>query len=816
MDILGKFNPKEYEVKWMKYWEERRVYSFRRDLLNVKSSYVIDTPPPYPSGEFHVGNALNWCYMDFVARYKRMKGFNVLFPQGWDCHGLPTEVRAERALGVKKRDLEAKKFKEVCAKLTEEWIKPMKESIKRLGFSVDWSMEYKTMSPDYWRRTQLSFVLLYDKGLIYRAEHPVNWCPRCETAIAEAEIEYVERPTTLNYILFEVEGRKPIVIATTRPELLPSCVAVFVNPADDRYKEYVGLKARVPLFGHEVPIMADETVDMEFGSGAVMVCTYGDKSDVRWQKRYGLPVRVSITEDGLMNELAGPYKGLTVSEARKKIIEDLKAKGLIVKEERINQHVGTCWRCHTPIEILPRLQWFMKTSALRESVEREAFSIVWVPEYARQRLLDWVKSMDWDWVISRQRVFATPIPVWYCNNCGEVITAKPEWLPVDPREQDPPLDRCPRCGSRSFRGESDVMDTWMDSSITCAVIAGWPDDPDSFSKLFPSDLQPNGYDIIRTWDYYLLVRHLGLFGKAPYKVALINGMVRGTDGRMMHKSYGNYIEVREVVEKYCADALRQWAASGATGYDIRFRWEDVDYAWRFLIKLWNASKFALSNLADYEGSHPKRLRVLDAWLLSKLADTIEATTSFMEQMRFNEALESIRDFTWHVFCDHYIEAVKYRLYGQADDDSRRASQYTLSKALFVILRLLAPFCPFITEEIYHAYFKQRVGVESIHLLEWPRPDECERSPAAEKAGSIIISTIAAIRRTKIRSRLSPGCPLELLQLDPGPYADALAEGLDDVKGTCRAREVAVESLQSDYYVVDEYPDIHFKFRAVKR
>ncbi|RLF19019.1 MAG: valine--tRNA ligase, partial [Thermoprotei archaeon] len=281
-------------------------------------------------------------------------------------------------------------------------------------------------------------------------------------------------------------------------------------------------------------------------------------------------------------------------------------------------------------------------------------------------------------------------------------------------------------------------------------------------------------------------------------------------------SYGNYIEVREVVEKYCADALRQWAASGATGYDIRFRWEDVDYAWRFLIKLWNASKFALSNLADYEGSHPKRLRVLDAWLLSKLADTIEATTSFMEQMRFNEALESIRDFTWHVFCDHYIEAVKYRLYGQADDDSRRASQYTLSKALFVILRLLAPFCPFITEEIYHAYFKQRVGVESIHLLEWPRPDECERSPAAEKAGSIIISTIAAIRRTKIRSRLSPGCPLELLQLDPGPYADALAEGLDDVKGTCRAREVAVESLQSDYYVVDEYPDIHFKFRAVKR
>ncbi|MHC1628126.1 MAG: valine--tRNA ligase [Candidatus Nezhaarchaeales archaeon] len=813
MKELGRFDPKSYEPKWIKYWEEKGIYSFDKSSIGVKPIYVIDTPPPYPSGEFHVGNSLNWCYMDFVARYKRMQGFNVLFPQGWDCHGLPTEVRAERTLGIKRKDMDPKKFKEICMKLTEDWIRPMKEAIKRLGFSVDWNLEYKTMDPSYWRKTQLSFVLLYEKGLIYKGEHPVNWCPRCETAIAEAEIEYVERTTTLNYVIFEVEGKKPIVIATTRPELLSSCVAVFVHPLDDRYKDYIGLKAKVPIFDRLVPIMADEGVDMEFGSGAVMVCTYGDKTDVRWQKRYGLPVITSITEDGKMNENAGPYKGLTIEEARKRIMKDLKDKGFIVKQEPVTQHVGTCWRCHTPIEILPRTQWFMRTTSLRELVEEKANAITWIPQYAKQRLLDWVKSMDWDWVISRQRVFATPIPVWYCKKCGNTIVAKPEWLPVDPREQPPPINSCPKCGSQDFIGESDVMDTWMDSSITCAVIAGWPDDMELFNKLYPNDLQPNGYDIIRTWDYYLLVRHLALFGEIPYKVALINGMVRGTDGRMMHKSYGNYIEVKEVIEKYCADALRQWAAGGSTGYDIRFRWEDVDYAWRFLIKLWNASKFVISNLSDYDFSKPKNLRPLDLWLLTKLRRVIEEVTNAMEAMRFNEALDAIRNFTWHVFCDHYIEAVKYRLYGQSTTESKRAAQYTLSKALFIILRLLAPFCPFISEEIYQAFLKERIGVESIHVTAWPKTSECEFDQELEAKGSIVIATIAAIRRNKIKNRLSPGYPLKQLWINAGPYLQAIQLGIEDIRGTCRADEVLITDQLNEGIQVDEYPEIHFKFEA---
>ncbi|MEM2214437.1 MAG: valine--tRNA ligase [Candidatus Nezhaarchaeales archaeon] len=816
MRDLGNFNPKACELKWIKCWEDKGIYSFNRSLLGAKPVYVIDTPPPYPSGEFHVGNSLNWCYMDFVARYKRMQGYNVYFPQGWDCHGLPTEVRAERMLGIRKRDVDPKSFKDLCVKLTEEWIKPMREAIKRLGFSIDWSLEYKTMDPSYWRKTQLSFVLLHEKGLIYRGEHPVNWCPRCETAIAEAEIEYVERNTTLNYIAFEVEGKDPIIIATTRPELLSSCVAVFVNPLDERYRDYVGLKAKLPIFERMVPIMADEEVDMSFGTGVVMVCTYGDKIDVKWQKRHNLPLIISITEDGKLNDNAGPYEGLTVEAARAKILDDLKRLNLVVKQEQTVQHVGTCWRCHTPIEILPRTQWFMKTTALRDLVEEKAHEITWIPQYAKQRFIDWVRSVEWDWVISRQRIFATPIPVWYCKKCDNVIVAKPEWLPVDPREQQPPIDSCPKCGSRDFLGESDVMDTWMDSSITCAVIAGWPDDVELFSKLYPNDLQPNGYDIIRTWDYYLLVRHLALFNRIPYKVALINGMVRGTDGRMMHKSYGNYIEAKEVVEKYCADALRQWAASGSTGYDIRFRWEDVDYAWRFLIKLWNASRLVIANTTDYNYSKPSKLKVLDLWLLTKLRRLIEQVTRAMEEMRFNEALDSLRNFVWHVFCDHYLEAVKYRLYWQSTVESKRAAQYTLTKSLYIILRLLAPFCPFITEEIYHAAFKERVGAESIHLTSWPTPSECEFDEDLEAKGNVVVATIAAVRRTKVRNRLSPGHPLRILWIGSSTFMDSIRIGAEDIKGTCRAQELVVVDNLEDGIAVNEYPEIKFKFEAERR
>ncbi|MBS7628977.1 class I tRNA ligase family protein, partial [Candidatus Bathyarchaeota archaeon] len=346
-----------------------------------RQTYSIDTPPPYPSGEFHLGNALNWCYIDFVARYKRMMGFNVHFPQGWDCHGLPTEVRAEKLYGIRKRDVSIQEFKEICVRLTDDYIEKMRAAMKAMGYSMDWSLEYRTMDPSYYRATQLSFIILYERGYIYRGEHPVNWCPRCETAIAEAEVVYSERESELVYLYFDPEGVR-LPIATTRPELLPACVAVAVNPNDERYRQYSGSEVEVPLFKRRVKILADDDVDPKFGTGVVMVCTFGDKTDVKWQKKYGLPVVNLVTEDGRLSGEAGDYAGMNIGDARVNIITDLKEKGLLYKSEKISQSVGCCWRCHTPVEIISRRQWFMRTRDMTDQVLEWTDRVNWIPPFS--------------------------------------------------------------------------------------------------------------------------------------------------------------------------------------------------------------------------------------------------------------------------------------------------------------------------------------------------------------------------------------------------------------------------------------------------
>jgi valyl-tRNA synthetase len=811
--------PKTYdfctsEPKWQKKWEEEGVYRF--DWNNTtKPTYSIDTPPPYPSGEFHMGNALNWCYFDFVARYKRMRGYNVHFPQGWDCHGLPTEVRAEKAFNIKKSDLPPEKFIELCIRLTTEYIEKMKAAMKRVGYSIDWHLEYRTMNPDYYRRTQLSFVLLHRRGHLYRTEHPVNWCPRCETAIAEAEVEYVEKKGELVYLKFATETGD-LLIATTRPELIPACVSVAVHPDDPRYVKFVGKMAEVPLFNRKVPVIADENVDPKFGTGAVMICTFGDKTDVHWQKRYNLPVIKAIAENGVMTSVAGKYKGLAIEEGRKAIIADLKKNGLIDKMEPLLQRVGTCWRCHTPVEIISKLQWFMNTRSLADEVIAWTERISWIPEFAKHRMLDWTRSLDWDWVISRQRIFATPIPVWYCKQCGNIVVAEEMWLPVDPRTTYPNALKCQKCGSKDFIGESDVMDTWMDSSITCAVHAGWPNNLETFNRLFPADLQPNGTDIIRTWDYYLMVRHLALFGQAPYKAVLINGMVRGTDGRMMHKSYGNYVEAQEVISKYGADALRQWAAGGgATGSDIPFRWEDVEYGWKFIVKLWNAARFASLQLKDY---NPKTGRVeltlLDKWLISKLEETIRNVTETLENFQFNLAIEAIRTFTWHVLCDQYMETVKHRLYRpeQYGEKSRLAVQYTLYHAIYQVLQLLAPICPHITEEIYQLIYAEEKGYTSIHLSSWPTVDEALINKKVDEQGNLTITIIEEIRRAKAKNKLPLNAPIKHLTIfaEESEAAEALRTTADDIAGTCKIEKLNISAKKEEAgFPVEGYPTIRF-------
>jgi valyl-tRNA synthetase len=816
--------PKEYnfaeiERKWQQKWKEMAIYHYDwNDKKRVP--YSIDTPPPYPSGELHMGNVLNWTYFDMVARYKRMQGFNVLFPQGWDCHGLGIEIQVEKTHNIRKRDVPPDQFRKWCMELVEKYIAIMKEGILKLGCSIDWTTEYRTMDPDYWRRTQLSFILLYKKGYMYQGTHPVNWCPRDETAIADAEVDYVKREGILHYIRFPFEGTSEYaLIATSRPEFIPACVAIEVNPNDERYSKYVGKKIVVPIVNRSVTVIADECVDPAFGTGVVMICTYGDKEDVKTVIKHKLPVIMLLTENGRINENGGKYAGLTINQARAAIVEDLTAAGLLDKTEKIMQEVGVCDRCKTHVEILERKQWFMNSRKLTDAVEKTANDIVWYPDYMKNRLIDWAKSLDWDWVISRQRLFATPIPVWYCKNCGELILAKENWVPIDPKLENPRINKCPKCGGKEFTGEQDVFDTWMDSSITCAVHAGWPDRAD-WKHLFPADVHPSGTDIIRTWAYYLMVRHLALFDEKPFKSCLINGMVLGSDGRKMSKSLRNYAAAPEVLNKNGADATRQWAAGGgATGSDIPYRAQDVEYGRRFLVKLWNVSGFTSKLLADYKPSAQADLELqpLDKWIISKAENLTKKVTEAFEKCQFNIAVEDIRNFTWHVFCDYYVEAVKDRLYNPDlhSQAKRLAAQCTLYEVLYRVLQLLAPVTPHLTEEIYQHMFADYKGFESLQISPWPQFNAALVNEKAEKNGDLIIAVISEVRHDKAEKKLPLNAPVKNLIIYAGSDENAkiISSGNADITGTLKVANIQVLSEKQcegrqvspyDVYIKAEY------------
>jgi valyl-tRNA synthetase len=813
------YNFTEIERKWQQKWEEMAIYHYDWND-KVRVPFSIDTPPPYPSGELHMGNVLNWTYFDMVARYKRMQGFNVLFPQGWDCHGLGIEIQVEKARNIRKRDVPPDQFRAWCIELVEKYIAMMKEGILKMGASIDWTTEYKTMDPDYWRRTQLSFVLLHKKGYMYRGTHPVNWCPRDETAIADAEVDHIKKEGFLHYIRFNLEGSSEyLLIATSRPEFIPACVAVEVNPKDERYNKYIGRKISVPLMNREVTIIGEESVDPCFGTGVVQICTYGDKEDVKTVIKHKLPVIRLLTTNGQISEAGCKYAGLYVNQARAAIVADLTAAGLLEKTEKIQQEVGVCDRCKAQVEILEVKQWFMKTLPLSAAVEKNANEIPWYPDYMKNRLIDWTRALDWDWVVSRQRLFATPIPVWYCKSCGEVIVAQESWVPIDPRMEKPKVDKCPRCGGTEFTGETDVLDTWMDSSITCAVHAGWPDRAD-WKHLFPASMHPSGTDIIRTWAYYLMVRHLALFDQRPFNSVLINGMVLGADGRKMSKSLKNYAAAPEVLNKSGADATRQWAAGGgATGSDIPFRAQDVEYGRRFLVKLWNVAGFASNLLADYKPQEKAdmELELLDKWILSKTEKLTQKVTEAFEKCQFNIAVEEIRNFTWHVFCDYYVEAVKDRLYksevyGAAN---RAAAQYTLYEVLYRMLQLLAPVTPHLTEEIYQYIYLDAKGFKSIQVSPWPKVNPALIDETAEKDGDLIAAIMSEARRDKAEKKLPLNAPIKNLTIYAGNAETAviIRQGCVDIAATLKADNIKVLAEkqpegrkvgQSEVYIKAEY------------
>ncbi|HDI23796.1 MAG TPA: valine--tRNA ligase, partial [Thermoplasmatales archaeon] len=569
------YDQKQIERKWQEKWQRMKIYHF--DFESDKPIYSIDVPPRYASGPLHAGHAVHYTHIDFVARYKRMRGYNVFFPLCFDVNGIPIEERVERKLGITRKDIDRHKFIKLCSEFAEKNIKKMIEQYIKLGESMDPTIYYQTDAEYYRRLTQISFIEMYEKGLIYRGEFPVNWCPRCMTAMADAEIQYVERETSLNTIKFYFKNDQPeqilkyhgigrdekgfyVEIATTRPEMLPSCQIVAVHPKDERAPWLVDQILKVPFFDKEVKIVEDESVDPNFGTGIVMICTIGDKEDLKWVFKYKLPMEMCIDEEGRMTEICGKYKGLKIEEARKKIIEDLEREGYLIKKEPLKQNVGVCWRCKTPVEFILTKQWFLKTLPFKDLVLKTSNDIKWYPEFMKKRLEEWVNSLEWDWVISRQRYFATPIPIWECQNCGEIILARKEDCYVDPTRDPPPVEKCPKCGGK-LKGSEEVFDTWMDSSISPLYNTFWHRDEKLFKKLYPMSLRPQAHDIIRTWAFYTILRCTLLTGEKPFENIMMGGFILSEDGTPMHASLGNVIDPLEIIEEFGTDAFRCYAAS---------------------------------------------------------------------------------------------------------------------------------------------------------------------------------------------------------------------------------------------------------------
>ena len=820
--------PKDYDFKkekvWEQKWEDENIYKYIGD--GSRPRYIIDTPPPYPTGAIHLGHVLNWVYIDMNARYRRQKGFDVLFPQGWDCHGLPTEVKVEETHGIKKNDVSRAKFREYCIDLTTKNIASMKKDMKAMGYSQDWTREFVTMNPDYMKRTQYSFLKMYEDGLIYQGKHPVNWCPRCQTAIAFAEVEYSDNTTFLNYVNFppavedsyddiassQESGKQAdpkeegILIATTRPELMSACVAVVIHPEDERYTHLLGKYVEVPLSHQKVKIIADEEVDPEFGTGAVMICTFGDKTDVSWVQKYDLEVIDVMDDDGTLTSAAGRYEGMDLQSCKKQTIEDLDAEGYLLKKEEVDQNVGQCWRCKTPVEILLKEQWFVAVRDLIEKTKVAADEMKWVPEHMKSRMVNWADSMEWDWCISRQRIFATPIPVWYCKDCGKVILPDVEDLPIDPTV-DKPKHAC-ECGCEEFIPEVDVLDTWMDSSISPLSIAGWPDE--DYVNHFPSSIRPQGHDIIRTWAFYTTLRCIALTGKKPFDDIVINGMVFGEDGNKMSKSRPEFVVgPEEVIEKYGADSLRTWAANSVPGSDVIFDWKDIKHGYRFLRKFWNAFRFISMQIFDEEVSYDEvkdNLGPLDLWILSKLNNLNKIVDTAFAEYNFAQTITPIERFFWHDFCDEYIEAVKYRLYSDVSDESRRAAKYTLRTVVETSLKLMAPIAPFFTEEVYQ-YFSD----ESIHTTLWPEVYEELISEEMESKGETTVELIDEVRRFKSASKIPLNAELAEVNVytSDDELVDVFNQFDDDIRGTLKINDLTISSGKPEVHekIIEVEPDM---------
>ena len=786
MELPKNYDPKQAEAKWQKFWEDEDLYVFKQSAK--KKTYSIDTPPSTVSGKMHIGHAFSYAQQDIVVRYQRMKGMNVFFPFGTDDNGLPTERLVEKKKNILSTKLKREEFVAICNAVIKEEKPIFIQSWKSIGMSADFKRSYSTINEHCQITSQASFIDLFNKGRIYQQESPVTWCMSCQTAIAQAEFESVDLNSMFNEVAFKCED-KELIISTTRPEMLPACVGLFYHPDDKRYRELEGKKALVPIFNYEVPILADENVALNKGTGLMMVCTFGDKEDVDKWFRHKLDLRIVFESYGKMNELAGEFKGLKIKEARKVIIDKLRHDGVLKGQKEITHAVNVHERCKTEIEFLKSKQWYIKVLDKKQELLDAGAQMTWYPEHMKVRYDHWVQNLNWDWCISRQRHFGIPIPVWKCLGCGEFIVPEVKELPVDPTV-DVPKKKC-KCGSKEFVGESDVLDTWATSSVTPEIANNWMHKGEYNFKYDdkPFSLRPQAHDIIRTWLFYTIVKSVLHHKRVPWEKVMISGHAQDPHGRKMSKSLGNIVEPMEMISKFSADALRFWAAGSKLGDDLPFMEKDLLTGQKFVVKLFNASKFGIMHLEDYDNKG-KVSEVFDKWILSKLHKVIMNSTLSLDKYEYSRTKQEVDVFFWHVLCDNYLEIVKDRLYNPnvRGVKERKSAQKALYESILGVLKLMAPIMPHITEEVYQMYFVSKEKYVSIHVSAWPEYDEKLIDSSAEEIGDIGVDIINCVRKFKSENQLSMKEEIkELIIVDDVENKLKLIE--DDLRAVLNVRKI---------------------------
>jgi valyl-tRNA synthetase len=764
---------KKIEEKCKKLWEKENIYGFHPE--SPKKIYSIDTPPPTVSGRMHIGHAFSYSQGDFIARFMRMRGYNVFYPFGTDDNGLPTERLVEKSKGIKAKDIPRGDFIKLCMNFLKEELPAFIQDWKNIGISCDWSLKYSTIDDESRKISQWSFLDLHKKGRVYRKDAPAMWCPECRTGVAQVEVQDKEIDSFFNDIIFKV-GKEDVKIATTRPELLPACVAVFYHPDDERYKKYKGKTAKVPLMNFEVPILEDKRVDRKKGTGIVMCCTFGDQTDMEWQKAYNLPIKMAISENGDMTTLAGKYEHMKIKAARKEIINDLKTAGLLVNQIPIKHFVNVHERCGTEIEFVKGKQWFVKYLDLKSDLLKWGKELNWHPEFMRHRYDNWVKGLQWDWLISNQRYFGVPFPVWYCEDCGEVILAKEEQLPVDPIKDKPPVSKCPNCKSINIIPETDILNTWFTSSMSPQLATRSIKNKELRKKLFPMNLRLQAHEIISFWLFNTVVKSRLHFGKNPWKDTAISGFVT-LKGEKMSKSKGNSISPQEVAEKYGVDALRYWAASSKLGEDFDYQEKDLLTGKKLVNKLFNAAKFIFMQLPG-NPKKPKKFYETDRIFLTKLNELVKEVTENFEKYEYSKVKSDIENFFWKDFADNYVEIVKNRVYGK-EGEEKNSALYTLYTSFLTILKLFAPLIPFITEEIYQNHYKHNEKEISLHVSSWPEQIKVEKKKNDNEIYNSLLETISFVRQKKSEAKKSMKAQI-ILTIEK-KNKKLLSEVLDDLK-----------------------------------